>query len=106
MNAKDLALLNDQRLMHLAFYKESNGMTDKIKDPLALNIRFSEFKKLVKRGSFTLDQLEESVYSDCGVVGADNKPADPEMVLQNFIDMVKSKMQEHRGNESEQETEA
>ena len=59
---KETALKNDDRILQLAFYHESRGMLKQIKDFDKVTNRFTEFKLLIKRGSFTIKELEESVY--------------------------------------------
>tara|TARA_R110000823_G_scaffold236867_1_gene362495 strand:- start:825 stop:1235 length:411 start_codon:yes stop_codon:yes gene_type:complete len=64
-------IMNDQRIMKLVEYDITKGYTTTPKDNKDLQVRFNEFKKLVKRGSFTLAELEDDVYARWGI---DEKP--------------------------------
>lgn len=68
LSAKDEAIMNDQKLSDLALYACTNGLTKVCNDPEAIQNRFTEFKRLVKRGSFTIEQLENSVGERYGIV--------------------------------------
>ena len=61
------AQLNDQRLMKLAEYAVTKGLVDLKVTPEDLQNSFTEFKALVKRGSFTLKDLEDDVYNRYGI---------------------------------------
>lgn len=66
---KNLARHNDNRLLMLANYIESNGTTRVIKDAAVLLYRFAELKRLVKGGEFkTISDLEEDVYKKFGIM--------------------------------------
>jgi len=61
------AQLNDQRLFKLAEYEVTQGLVNPDVTPEAFQTRFNEFKSLVKRGSFSLKDLEDDVYNRWGV---------------------------------------
>ena len=65
---KQWAQYHDNRLLELAMYQLSEGLTLPVKDRDKLYEKFAEFKGLVKRGSFTIEQLEESVYGRYGII--------------------------------------
>ena len=65
---KQIAGHNDIRIEKLARYAETRGLTRHIKSKQALFAKFSEFKLLVKRGEFTIDELEEDIYNIYGIV--------------------------------------
>ena len=70
MNKKRNALINDDKLWAIARYHVDKG-TMKKPDMQKWTKRFNEFKALVKRGSFTIDQLEDRVYEKFGVLDED-----------------------------------
>lgn len=65
------AMLNDERLYKLAEYDITQGYT-KLKgtDRNTLQSKFTEFKGRVKRGDFTLKEMEDDVYNKWGVTEA------------------------------------
>lgn len=73
----DEALANDKRIRSLAYYATTKGQTE-IPDPTKpeaakeylkiYDAKFKELKALVKRGSFTLDELEDQIAIEYGVV--------------------------------------
>ena len=65
---KQWARYHDNRLLELAMYQLSEGMTLPVADRDKLYEKFAEFKRLVQRGSFTIRQLEESVYGRFGIM--------------------------------------
>lgn len=70
MNNKDIARINDERILKLATYAASHGNTKHIKDMEQVFYKFSEFKCLVKSGEFkSLDELEQSIYARYGIMG-------------------------------------
>lgn len=108
----EIALLNDNRLKTLAQYKETEGgmrfpkQNQKNVNDMLLRIqnRFQEFKRGVKRGSYTIDKLEKDIFVRYGVVEEDpgavialniNKPSDDfQMILDKNIDDI-AKMQKN-----------
>ena len=66
-------MMNDGRIMKAVEYDITKGYTSKLTNFSGedMQARFNEFKKLVKRGSFTLAQLEDDVYARWGI---DEKP--------------------------------
>ena len=67
MTYRDTAFVNDDRILQAAFYQESKGLLIKVANQDAVNDRFSEFKSLVMRKSYTIEQLEDWVYGKFGV---------------------------------------
>lgn len=67
MNAKEIAFYNDQLIMDLAGYHESKGLTKKINNDQVMT-RFSEFKVRIKKGCFTIKDLEDKIYTENGVM--------------------------------------
>jgi len=66
---KDIARHNDNRILHLANYIESNGTTRRVQSPASILYRFAELKRLVKTGEFkTITCLEEDVYKKFGII--------------------------------------
>jgi len=61
------AIDNDRRIQDLVTYELTKGLTVVLDDTDALP-RFAEYKALVKRGSFTLDELEDRVLSKYALV--------------------------------------
>jgi len=91
LNEKDVASHNDWRLRDIALYHESRGMThcveaEKVRD------RFIEFKGLVKRGSFTIDELEKRVFVEYGIVEEDPNAIEAlglsDKISKNFLDIM------------------
>lgn len=62
------AKLNDERLSILALYDASHGYIKEDITRDTLQHKFVEFKKLIKRGSFTLKSLEDDIYSRWGII--------------------------------------
>ena len=65
---KKEAVKNDRLLQDLAVYELTKGLTVAL-----VNIRetlpvFAEYKRLVKRGSFTIEQLEERVLNKYAII--------------------------------------
>ena len=72
---KEQAIINDNRLKDIATYDVTKGLMIKCENPDEIVNKFTEFKMLVRRGSFTIDQLEDSVCKRYGVInkeGANN----------------------------------
>jgi hypothetical protein len=69
---KQWANLNDNRIMEMALYHETDGLTKMLHDGQKVFERFVEFKKYIVRGSFTLEQLEETVYLNKGIMPTEN----------------------------------
>ena len=62
MNTRDTAYWNDQRLMEIATYYETKGLMIPVKNMDSISQRFVEYKGLVKRGEFTMEEMQEDVY--------------------------------------------
>ena len=67
MTKKKIVIQNDARLQDLSVYEVSKGLTIPT-TASDLQRKFVEFKGLVKRGSFTIDQLEDMVCTKWGIV--------------------------------------
>ena len=64
------AVQNDRRIQELAVYQLTDGLTIPMKNFQDVLPIFAQFKGLIKRGSFTLEQLEDMVMGRLGVVDA------------------------------------
>jgi len=73
LTPKEETMLNDQRINDLALYAVTHGLTTICKDPMIVQNKFVEFKRLVKRGSFTIEQLEDHVCIQFGITSAKNQ---------------------------------
>jgi hypothetical protein len=74
MSNKQTACNNDMRLEQMAHYIVSCGLTKPFVQQDYFN-KFVELKQLVKKGSFTLENLEDMMYAKYGVLekcGNDN----------------------------------
>ena len=91
MNEKNIALANDSRLLECALYWQSKGNMIPL-DPESVGNRFAEFKGLVRRGSFTMKQLEKRVFGKYGFIDDSNPGMD---ILQNILkDMTDNDLQD------------
>lgn len=70
MNERRIASQNDQRIFQMATYYETKGLLHTAPIEKVWS-RFSEFKMLIKRGSYTIDQLESQTYLRFGIVQED-----------------------------------
>lgn len=68
MNERNIAFANDNRILEMATYWESKGNMVSLQSMEAVFSRFAEFKGLVKRGSFTMEQLEKHVFEKFGLI--------------------------------------
>lgn len=75
MNNKTKVIQNDTIINDLAIYSITNGLMKVAKDPAILHRRFAEYKHLIKRGEFTLAELENDILNEYGIT--DNKESDP-----------------------------
>ena len=84
---KEMARQNDERILKMANYIESNGTTRHIKGAASVILsRFAELKHLVKSGEFeTIDDLEDSIYSQFGIITK-------ELDTNDFSDMMEELM--------------
>lgn len=64
---KQSAIQNDMRLMEMALYDLTKGQT-KNTTPEAIYMKISEYKGIIKRGTYKIDQLEDRVFSRYGIV--------------------------------------
>ena len=65
--SRNIAITNDNRIMEMAAYWESKGNMYPIPSAESMLQRFAEFKGLVRRGSFTMEQLEAHVFGRYGI---------------------------------------
>ena len=84
MNKKQLAIHNDNRIFDLASYIISEGMIKPVTNFDLVEDKFRELKRLVIRGEFTLDQLEESVCEKYGVVNTGETAETPLEALEQI----------------------
>ena len=61
------AIHNDMRLMEMALYETTRGQTHNTSQELIVK-KLSEYKRLIKRGTYTIDQLEDKIYSQFGII--------------------------------------
>ena len=74
---KQEAVENDRRINDLATYAVTKGLTLSIMDHQEeLLPMFTQFKMLVRRGSFTLAQLENMIIDKYGIVKKEPHPLD------------------------------
>jgi len=86
--------------MELAMYQLSEGLTVPVTDRDKLYEKFSEFKRLVIRGSFTIRQLEESVYGRYGIMPLKD---DTHAFLQALEKLAKKNLEHEEQEETDQE---
>jgi len=76
------ALANDKRLENMAMYYVTKGYTevpssinqeDVITYQKNISNTFKNFKNRISKGSFTIDQLEDRIYAQFGVVSEEFK---------------------------------
>ena len=96
MSPKQIATENDHRILEVAYYHETAGMTKKLKDSAQLLDRFAEFKGLVRRGSFTIATLENKVFGQHGIA---SRPID---IYQSTIKTVNAIVAEVKRRTKEQ----
>ena len=77
--------MNDNRLRILTEYDVTKGHMNIKVTPEQLQSRFTEFKQLVRRGSITLKQLEDDIYSKWGI----NEEARADIIKKEFGDEEK-----------------
>ena len=77
------AAQNDRRLQNCAAYWVSKGLTVQIPDAETLMQKFGEFKRLVRRGTFTVQDIENMTARRYGVI--ENETVDPELEELNAI---------------------
>lgn len=94
MSTKEQVILNDNRIFDLAVYAVSEGMTKKIHDVTPVDATFVEYKRLIKSGEFTLDELEDDVCSKYGIV-AETDLADKE--VNNFAKFMQGLKKPNKG---------
>lgn len=78
MNARDKAIRNDKMLLDMALYAVSDGQTKLVSmaDPAFLDdiqAKFNYYKLLVKTHEITMEELEEKIYAEFGIVEPDKE---------------------------------
>jgi len=68
LTPKEQAIQNDQRLQSCAAYEVSHGLMLPITDPDKLMKTFAQFKMLVRRGSMTVEEIENMMAKKWGAV--------------------------------------
>jgi len=103
MNEKNIAIDNDIRLEQAAHYEVSKGLTKQytLQD---LGNKFIEFKKLVMRGSFTVIELEDSVFSRWGIMEKSEKAVFFDNVKE-LTKLMKNKVGQNKANKSNESNE-
>lgn len=84
MKNKEQAILNDMKIMEMALYYETKGNTSPVLNQEIISKRFVEFKRYITRGSFTIEQLEDRVYKEFGIMTNSNYEAELD-----FLDSIK-----------------
>jgi hypothetical protein len=81
MSTRDNVLKNDALIQELAIYEVTQGTTKRLtqEDLPDVDARFTEFKRLIKRGSFTYDQLADRIFSKYGIAA----PLTPQPIWQD-----------------------
>jgi len=79
MNSRDDAIKNDLLIQDLAIYELSKGTTRTLQkeDLNKVQNLFSEYKRLIRTGEFTYDELCERVYGKWGITKPLVKPLPP-----------------------------
>lgn len=104
MNEKQTATRNDNRLMEAAHYCETKGFTVVLNDPGRIFERFAEYKRLVRRGSVTIERIESDVYEKYGITSGDHGNAfDQLMEALPYIHNVLKKGQQNEDNKDNKE---
>lgn len=64
---KQSAIQNDLRLLEMALYEQTKGQTrNTTQESIIQKVR--EYKGLIKRGTFSIDQLEDKTFSRYGII--------------------------------------
>lgn len=66
------AIQNDQRLMEMALYEVTKGQTQHASYEKLVK-KIAEYKGIIKRGTFSLDELEDKIFSRFGVIDERSK---------------------------------
>jgi hypothetical protein len=91
MTPAQQAAQNDQRLSQAAMYWESKGLTVMIASNEALSAKFVEFKRLVRTGRFTVEQIEDIVANKYGCV---DDPVSAEDTIDAFLNELPTECDE------------
>ena len=70
MDIKKIALQNDDRIYNMAVYHATKGMTIAVAAEDLLD-EFRKMKEMLKSENISIDELEDDIYSDYGVVWED-----------------------------------
>lgn len=65
--AKAKAIINDSRVAQMATYYETHGLMKQTAQE-DISKRFCILKRIIQRGSFTIDEVEERIYTQFGLV--------------------------------------
>jgi len=76
-------IANDIRLQDIIYYELTRGNTIKITNHEESLAKFAEYKALVRRGCFTIDQLEEKALFKFGIVEGNDHKEDEIVFLKN-----------------------
>lgn len=78
---KAIAVQNDKRLQEMAAYSCMKGLTVTLTQNIVGNImsRFVEYKRLIKQGEFSIDELETMVFAKDGIVPTEMIPESVEV---------------------------
>lgn len=74
---KQDAIQNDLRLLEMALYETTKGQTYCTSQVVIVK-KVTEYKRLIKRGTFTVDELEDRIFSRYGIIDERSK-ADTEI---------------------------
>lgn len=86
---KKIAIQNDNKVYDLAMYEVTKGQTLKMDNEVLFSLtlnKFMEFKRLVIRKEFTLEQLEQDIYGKYGIM-----EETPLEALRNMTDELMAK---------------
>jgi len=84
---KQDAIQNDIRLLEMALYEVTKGQTQ-FSDQGAIVKKVAEYKRLIKRGTFTLDGLEDKIFSRFGII--DERSKDDTIVYDASNELMKT----------------
>ena len=83
------AVDNDRRLQDLATYEITKGLTVALENLEDILPKFAEYKNLVKRGSFTIDELEDNILTKYAIVTKKESPLDDIEFLEEEPESIK-----------------
>lgn len=85
---KNLAIINDQRIFEAATYSKTKGLLVSA-NPSEIYQCFVEFKMRVKNGGMTVDQLEEQVYGNLGILEGKKEATELSNLIKNIVEYEK-----------------